>query len=64
MGFFDKGTMSSIGNFFTKGEGKQFFRKGGDVLSAIAPVVGLVNPTVGNGLGIVGKVSSDLGNIM
>ena len=64
MGFFDKGFMGSIGNFFTKGEGKQLFRKGGDVISAIAPVVGLVNLALGNGLGVAGKVSSDIGNIM
>lgn len=64
MGFFDKGGMESIGNFFTKGEGKQLFRKGGEVLSAVAPVVGLVNPALGNGLGVVGKVSTDIGNIM
>lgn len=64
MGFFDKGAFNSIGNFFTKGEGKSLFQKGGDVLSAIAPVIGLVNPTLGTGVGVAGKVSTDIGNIM
>jgi hypothetical protein len=64
MGFFDKGSLNSIGNFFTKGEGKSLFQKGGDVLSAIAPAVGLVNPALGTGLGVAGKVSTDIGNLM
>ncbi len=64
MGFFDKGSLNSIGNFFTKGEGKSLFQKGGDFISAIAPAVGLVNPALGTGLGIAGKVSTDIGNLM
>jgi hypothetical protein len=64
MGFFDKGAFNSIGNFFTKGEGKSLFQKGGDVLSAIAPVIGLVNPALGTGVGVAGKLSTDVGNIM
>ena len=64
MGYFNKGALGSIGNFFTKGEGKALFQKGGGVISAVAPVVGMVNPALGNGLGIFGKVTSDIGNVM
>ncbi len=64
MRFFDKGGLNSIGNFFTKGEGKSLFQKGGDVLSAIAPAVGLMSPALGTGLGVAGKVSTDIGNLM
>jgi hypothetical protein len=64
MSFFSKGGLNSIGNFFSKGEGKILFQKGGDVLSAIAPAVGLVNPALGTGLGVAGKVSTDIGNLM
>lgn len=61
---FGKGTLGSIGNFFTKGEGKSLFQKGGDVLSALAPAIGLLNPVLGSGVGVAGRISTDIGNVM
>jgi hypothetical protein len=43
---------------FQKGQGEGLFRKGGNFLQAVAPVLGLVNPAYGVAAGTIGRAIS------